>query len=206
MVGGAAHRLTWTRFFWFARVAAGVARRGLTLGRSVLRPTALRYSPRGRVAELTTFALLSAFKQPRRECLRSALRAPTPGLRSSAPQRSPPPGNACREQGCWLSAMNSRDISGKRVCAQAAARLWCVEKASPGHKQSSGRFVPGEQQGHWPGAACKARACGQARSAVRQHFRRGCLNGESEANKVSSATWPQDRASQKSRAQHRPQQ
>ncbi|MFM8766626.1 MAG: transposase zinc-binding domain-containing protein, partial [Rubrivivax sp.] len=29
-------------------------------------------------------------------------------------------------------------------------------KAEPGHKQSSGLFVPGEGPGHWPGAACKA--------------------------------------------------
>ena len=28
--------------------------------------------------------------------------------------------------------------------------------AEPGHKQSSGLFVPGEGPGHWPGAACKA--------------------------------------------------
>lgn len=28
--------------------------------------------------------------------------------------------------------------------------------AEPGHKPSSGRFVPGEEPGHWLGAACKA--------------------------------------------------
>ena len=26
--------------------------------------------------------------------------------------------------------------------------------SEPGHKQSSGLFVPGEGPGHWPGAAC----------------------------------------------------
>ena len=28
-------------------------------------------------------------------------------------------------------------------------------QAEPGHKQSSGLFVPGEESGHWPGAPCK---------------------------------------------------
>ena len=38
--------------------------------------------------------------------------------------------------------------------APASASAAC--KAEPGHKQSSGLFVPGEGPGHWPGAACKA--------------------------------------------------
>ena len=28
-------------------------------------------------------------------------------------------------------------------------------QAEPGHKQSSGLFVPGEESGRWPGAPCK---------------------------------------------------
>jgi hypothetical protein len=52
-------------------------------------PTALRCSPRGRGAELTSFAALTAFKQRRRVSSRSALRAPTTGLRSSAPLSEP---------------------------------------------------------------------------------------------------------------------
>ena len=36
------------------------------------------------------------------------------------------------------------------VCTRSLA------SAEPGHKQSSGLFVPGEGSGHWPGAACKA--------------------------------------------------
>jgi hypothetical protein len=31
--------------------------------------------------------------------------------------------------------------------------------AEPGHEQSSGLFVPGEEPGHWPGAPCKGRRC-----------------------------------------------
>lgn len=30
--------------------------------------------------------------------------------------------------------------------------------AEPGHKQSSGLFMPGEELGLWPSAACKAAA------------------------------------------------
>ncbi len=37
----------------------------------------------------------------------------------------------------------------------AGADLPQFVKAEPGHKQSSGLFVPGEEPGHWPGAACK---------------------------------------------------
>ena len=57
-------------------------------------------SPWGRVAELTAFAALSPFRQTRRVSLRSALRAPTPGLCFSSPQKSPPPGTA-RRAGRW---------------------------------------------------------------------------------------------------------
>ena len=35
-----------------------------------------------------------------------------------------------------------------------------MQHAEPGHKQSSGLFVPGEEAGHWPGAACQARDFG----------------------------------------------
>src|SRR5205085_1545339 len=60
-------------------------------------PTALRCSVRGRAAKLASFATLSALKQTRRVRSRSALRAPTPALRFSAPPDAPPPGPAYRE-------------------------------------------------------------------------------------------------------------
>ena len=50
------------------------------------------------------------------------------------------------------------------TCLSACTRARVVEgtrggeQVSPGHKRSSGPFVPGERPGHWPGAACKARA------------------------------------------------
>ena len=46
-----------------------------------------------------------------------------------------------------------------------------ASEAEPGHRQSSGLAVPGEEPGHWPGAACKGlRSTGlvaRARSALR---------------------------------------
>ena len=62
--------------------------------------------------------------------------------------------------------------SRKGPIGQAAQRLWRAEKH---------------------------RACGLARSANRCLTRRGCLSVESAANAASSATGPQDRASQGSR-------
>ena len=59
--------------------------------------TAFRCSARGRAAELAPFASLSLLKQTQRASLRSALRAPTSCLRSSPPQKSPPPKATCRE-------------------------------------------------------------------------------------------------------------
>ena len=38
-------------------------------------------------------------------------------------------------------------------------------RAEPGHKQSSGLFVPGEEPGRWPGAACKAGSAATASGA-----------------------------------------
>ena len=96
-----------------ARVAAGGARRGLTLGRSRFASTALRCSPRGCVAQLATRTAFASLRQARRECLRSALRAPPPGLRSSAPQRSPPPGTACREPRWFVFSPNTKDRTAK---------------------------------------------------------------------------------------------
>jgi len=40
--------------------------------------------------------------------------------------------------------------------ARTPAVQQALSNAEPGHKQSSGLFVPGEGPGHWPGAACKA--------------------------------------------------
>jgi hypothetical protein len=60
-------------------------------------PTTLCCSGSWRVAELASFAALTALRQPRRVRSRSALRAPTPLLRFSSPHKSPPADAACRE-------------------------------------------------------------------------------------------------------------
>jgi magnesium-protoporphyrin O-methyltransferase len=43
---------------------------------------------------------------------------------------------------------------------------WGRAGAEPGHKQSSGLFVPGEGPGHWPGAACKVGAADAGRTVA----------------------------------------
>ena len=96
--GRSAGDLAWRGRFWKPSSDASLPdlRRKQSRGRaaSALRcggrrcaPTPLRCSGRGRAAELTAFAALAAFKQLRRVSSRSALRAPTPALRSSPPQR-----------------------------------------------------------------------------------------------------------------------
>jgi hypothetical protein len=53
------------------------------------------------------------------------------------------------------------------TAASIGAELPRFIKAEPGHKQSGGLFVPGEEPGRWPGAPCKgprgrARETGEA--------------------------------------------
>ena len=94
--------------------------RGSCCGGRPGRPTALRCSPRGRAAELTALAAQAPFRQLRRVSLRSALRAPTPALRCSSPQKSPPAGCACRAA--------RRRVSNGRAPAelvQRGARVGC---------------------------------------------------------------------------------
>ena len=40
--------------------------------------------------------------------------------------------------------------------ARTPAMQQALSNAEPGHRQSSGLFVPGEGSGLWPDAACKA--------------------------------------------------
>ena len=89
-----------------------------------------------------------------------------------------------------IAATKTRHATSSRQVVSGGSDLWGAEQASPGHKQSSGLFVPGEQQGLWPGAACKTSPAVGARSAFRELTRCGCPNGESEANTVSSAARP----------------
>ena len=89
---------------------------------------ALRYSPWGRAAELSSLAALVALEQLRRVSLRSArVRAPTPGLRSSPSPTQPGAGrpHALREtivlgKGC----LASRGASSPAACRAPQARVW----------------------------------------------------------------------------------
>ena len=76
-----------------------------------------------------------------------------------------------------------------RRCARAG-------RGAPGRRREGqqGQSGPGDRlclaygRASRPGAACKARARGRARSALRHLTRRGCSSAVSEANEASSAT------------------
>ncbi len=141
------------------------ARGSCLRGRRVA-PTALRFSTRGRVAELAAFALLTALKQLRRVSLRRALRAPTPGLRSSSLHKSPPAGTACRDGSSlvWRSTLLPAKAcpgrlrracgapsSGGRVAARASAlseltRRHCPSAANEVSEASSAAGHTAEQR------------------------------------------------------------
>ena len=156
------------------RVRAG---RGASLRRPALRagcPAMLGLA--GPVAELTTFAALTAFKQPRRVRARSALRAraTSPALLGAEEARPVLPARAFARQ--WWRAPNAvrsnrASLPSRSVLVFVARHYGCIaaggtrrgrfvwrREGEPGHEQSSGLSVPGERPGHWPGAACKARA------------------------------------------------
>jgi hypothetical protein len=79
-------------------VAAGGTRRGLTLWRSALRADFAALLGLGSASQNSLRALKGPpFKQLRRASLRSAQARPPPDRASQPPQRSPPPGTACRE-------------------------------------------------------------------------------------------------------------
>ena len=89
----------------------------------------------------------------------SALRAPTAALRFSSPQKSPPPGTACRAAAALACDARHRRCC-KGVSGQFAVRLWGAEER---------------------------RACGRARSAHPPLTCRVCLSAVSEANVASYA-------------------
>ena len=111
------------REFSASRQAAPV-RRSCCGGRRFA-TTALWCSPRGR-ADNSLRALAGAtFKQYRRVRSRSALRAPTPALRSSSPQKSPLPGVACREVVARLFSPKTTSAAAKT----GPGRLRCASEA-----------------------------------------------------------------------------
>ena len=152
--------------------------RSASLARSVLRPTALRCSVLRPVAELTTRTAFASFEQPRRECLRVALRARPQVLRFSAHQKarcglSP---RAFADALLVLAATKTKNTASRQA-GPGAGDLWGAEQRSPE---------------------------GGARSALRKHSRRGCSNGANAVRKVSSATHPPGEQRRAVGACHRP--
>ena len=82
----------------------------------------LRCAARPGVAPLNSLRSLRSLRSNRRgeSVLEARWRAPTPDLRCSPPQKSPPPGAACRAATVWFSATESQDplaiaLRGKSV-------------------------------------------------------------------------------------------
>lgn len=74
---------------------------------------------------------------------RSALRAPTSNLRSSPLHKSPLPSTACRSITTEVPAPHTITVAA--TACPGTRRRAC--ETEPGHKQSSGLFVPGEEPG-----------------------------------------------------------
>ena len=155
------------------RVAARPARWALMRWRSPLRVdcTALLGPGSRRRTHCAHFVRCVQTAAASQMTRRAGARRPRPCAARRHPNRAQRSSLAAKSTGFGVRCQHLR-----RVCkvgfGQAAARLWSAEKR---------------------------RACGRARSALRHLTRRGCLNGMSAANAVSSATGPRDRASQGSR-------
>ena len=174
---GPMRRLTSVRFPLLPATAQARRRAGCGRGSDglpSLREGALRCSASWPVAELTSLAALSAFKQAATSMFtrRAARAARNPALLGGADSPRPRPARCLA--GHWVG-LRSRP-------ATAASR--------PEGGAAPGRLC----------AAEKRRACGRARSALRDLTRRRCLSVESAANAASSATGPQGRASQGTRS------
>ena len=175
-------------------VAVGAARR-------------LRCDARPGAAAPNSLRSLRSLRSDRRRRVgsRSALRAPTPGLRFSPPPTGLAPATACRAATLGVRVERTPRRLGKGAPGRAAACVAGRREGEPGHEQPGGLFVPGERPGHWPGAACPGQGVWPARAArfvIR--LAAACL---SAANAVSAASWatgPGARASQGVCAQRRP--
>jgi hypothetical protein len=139
----------------------------------------LHCGTRAEVAPRNSLRSLRSLRSNRRgESVNEARwRAPTSALRSSPPQKSPPPRTARRESTIVARVPCARRCIGKGAGGQPAARLCAAEKR---------------------------RACGRARSALRDPTRRVCPSAVSAANAASYTTGPRDRASQGTLAQRGP--
>ena len=133
--------------------------------------TALRCSLRGRPRQLTTLTSFASFRQALGSQLTSALRAPAPKLRSSPPPKSPLPDAARRDNHhlCLFGEAHPPVSEGAPGCV--APRLGGVEQR---------------------------RACGRARSALRQLTSERLSERSDRRSRSELATRPRARAAQSS--------
>lgn len=153
--------------------AAALQRGGLRCASTALRCSCSWPRRRTHFVRCAHAVHTTATNQTTKRAARAAKSLPLLGTsqaRRSLPER------AFADPGSVFAKKRSRLAT--RQAVPGRGELCGDEKASLGHKQSSGLFVPGERPGHWPGA----------RSAHQYLTRRGCLNAVSAANKVSSAT------------------
>ncbi len=153
-------------------------------------PTPLRCSLSGRAANsLRSLRSLRSNRRGESDC-GSALRAPTRELRSSPPQKSPPPGAACRATTDWFSAKRTRGETGRacqvrlrsspEVLGVAGKRLVCNARHEGGG--AAGGYPRGRFLGRRGAQPWSRRA--QRVSYIK--LRRVCLSAVSAANEASS--------------------
>ena len=135
----------------------------------------------------------------RRVSSRSALRAPTSNLRSSSPQKSPPPGTPCRSGSVGVLRPNTTDVAAKA----RPGRLRSASEA-PSRRARTGtvlRTVPAWRAAGPPGPVRPARPglVARARSAHQQLTCRRLFERSERSERSEFGDGPRDRAAQGSR-------
>ncbi len=146
---------------------------------------------RTRFVRFALCAQTTATSQSTKRAARADWSPPLLAATEIAPTGYRPP--RCSD-GCSASGQHQRLSKG--AFGQDAQRLWGAEKVSPGASGPGDRLRLANGRADWPGAACKARSRGLARSASCPLTRRGCPNAANAVSEMSSATGPRDRASQ----------
>ena len=112
-------------------------------------------------------------------------RISAPHRHRNRPRRVPPAANAK----CGGGAQKERHGGSAKARPGRVQRfVWSVEEVSTDTNGPVDRLCLANGRASRPGAACKARAFGRARSALRQLTRFHCLSAVSEANAASSET------------------
>ena len=108
-----------------------------------------------------------------------AFRRPT-----NRPCRLPPAARQAR----WCSTMRHATTGSRPEGGAAPGRLCAAEEANRDTSGPGDRLCLASGRASRPGAACKARARGRARSALRELTRRTCSSAANAANVASCAT------------------